>query len=169
MVTIVHLQKNLVSPMNMIDKAFFNTIHSVLDLDFSVDGKHPITLAKIQKTSAPYGLISDPILNGYLHLLATDLTRMNSMRPTFHIFDTLLADCIRDGNLNGDLKPPVHGNISKQKRKLPPTLWVPEVSSSFHCIQFLITNNANPSSTYLNGNSFSCRGFCLTSNIGYWW
>lgn len=87
--------------MDTIDNSFYTAIHSVTDLDFIVDGKHPITLDKIKQTSAPDGLISDPVMNGYLHLLTTDIKCTNSTRMPFHIFDTLLADHIRNADLDG--------------------------------------------------------------------
>lgn len=110
--------------MDTIDMAFYNTIHSVLKLDFQIDCKHPITLAKIEHTCAPNGLISDPVLNGYLHLLGQDLAKTQSSEFSFHIFDTVMANQICQESLTPEFKPP----FRRRRRGSPPrTLWVPEV------------------------------------------
>jgi hypothetical protein len=110
--------------MSTIDKAFYNAIYGQSELEFMINGKYPISSAKIQQTSAPDDLISETVLNGYLHLLNMDVAHTRSLSFSYHIFDTLLADQLQNTPLKPDLKPPVMAKTGRSVHRL----WVPEVS-----------------------------------------
>lgn len=118
--------------MTDIDKSFYDTIHDVDNLNLLIAGKYAITSRIIHDTSNPAGLTSETLLNGYLHLLSADLPQTQSTKLTFRIFDTLLADRLREHPLSEDF--PLTGTgprgQKRKKGKLVKPLWVPEVCAS---------------------------------------
>ncbi|KAF8575081.1 cysteine proteinase [Ramaria rubella] len=104
------------------DQVFYDTLCQESNLYFFVDQKYLITAAQIQQVQKPDGRLCDVILNGYLHLWAADMSKLNHT-TTCKIFDTFLADRLRDTPTKPQFKPPC---ASKKKGKLHPQRWVPE-------------------------------------------
>ncbi|KAF8532355.1 hypothetical protein JB92DRAFT_2824453 [Gautieria morchelliformis] len=105
------------------DRAFHSLICKALNLKFHIDHKYTITSQKVAQVKDPNGLICETVLNGFLHLMSADVAReMTPAAATFKIFDTLLADRLRDTPIKSEFKPPGRAQKGSTMRKR----WVPE-------------------------------------------
>jgi hypothetical protein len=105
------------------DRVFFDAICQQQELEFTIDGKYQINADKIARVNQPDGLVPETVLNGYLHLLALDLVQVNIPPKQFKIFDTILAEHLREAPSRVPFKPPGSGN----KGRSSTARWVTEV------------------------------------------
>jgi hypothetical protein len=83
-------------------------------LEYTVNGIYPLNAIKLRALRSRDEL-SETVLNSYLHLFTLDV-QTPSMDPfTFKVFDTILADRLRDAPLTPAFGPPGQGRGRRKK------------------------------------------------------
>ncbi|KAF8508399.1 hypothetical protein JB92DRAFT_2832400 [Gautieria morchelliformis] len=93
-------------------------------LGFTVNGIYPLNAAKLQALRSQ-GELSETVINSYFHLYTLDCHTSTSDLASFKIFDTILADRIRDAPLTATFGPPGQGR-GRRKKGSKLTSWVPD-------------------------------------------
>ncbi|KAF8505105.1 hypothetical protein JB92DRAFT_3122741 [Gautieria morchelliformis] len=107
----------------------FLTLCNYKQLEFTVNGIYPLNAAKLQ-TLRSQGELSETVINSYVHLYTLDIHASTTNLPSFDIFDTILADRIRDAPLTATFGPPGQGR-GRRKKGSKLTSWIPEVRETY--------------------------------------